>query len=287
VTSLAPTVSTKPPRTRLVGELAKLPAFLRRDLLVAWSYRVSFVTEWISLAIQATTFYFVSKLIRPEALPAYGGTHATYMQFVSIGILVSALLQLAIGKIASGMRGEQMMGTLESLLLTPTSSATVQAGTVAYDFIYIPIRLAIFLVIVAVTFGLQFDLSGIVPSVLLLLVLLPFVWGIGIANAAATLTFRRGGSPAGIVMTLLALGSGAYFPLTVFPGVIRSIAEDTPIAVALNGIRRALIGGDGWAVLDWRVALLAGFSAVSLACGLLAFRLALRREWRRGSLGLY
>jgi len=273
--------------TSVAAELAKVPAFLRRDLLVAWSYRMSFVTEWASLVLQATTFYFVSKLVRPDVLPAYGGTHATYMQFVSIGMVVGAMLQLAIGKIASGMRGEQLMGTLESLLLTPTSSATIQMGTVAYDFLYIPIRLAMFLVIIAVGFGLHFDAAGVVPAILWLLLLLPFVWGIGIANAAATLTFRRGGSPAGLLMALLALGSGAYFPLSVFPHVVRSIAENSPIAVALAGMRRALIGGEGWAVLDWRVALLAGFSAVSLACGLFAFRLALRREWRRGSLGLY
>jgi ABC-2 type transport system permease protein len=286
MTSVAPTVS-QAPGSSLLGELAKLSAFLRRDFLVAWSYRLSFVTEWVTLAIQAVTFYFVSKLIAPSALPAYSGTHATYMQFVSIGIVVGALLQLAIGKIATGVRGEQLMGTLESLLLTPTAAATIQIGTVAYDFIYIPIRMAIFLVVIAVVFGLHFDLSGIGPSLILLIALLPFIWGIGIANAAATLTFRRGGSPAGLLMTVLALGSGTFFPLTVFPHAVATAVANTPVAIALGGIRHALIGGEGWSVLGWNLAVLGAFSVVFLLLGLLAFRLALRREWRRGSLGLY
>jgi ABC-2 type transport system permease protein len=286
MTSIAPTTSQAPGPSPL-GELAKLAAFLRRDFLVAWSYRLSFVTEWLTLAIQAITFYFVSKLISPSALPAYSGTHATYMQFVSIGIVVGALLQLAIGKIAAGVRGEQLMGTLESLLLTPTAAATIQIGTVAYDFIYIPIRMAIFLVVIAVVFGLHFDLSGIGPSVVLLIALLPFIWGIGIANAAATLTFRRGGSPAGLLMTVLALGSGTFFPLTVFPHAVATAIANTPVAIALGGIRRALIGGEGWSVLGWNLGVLGAFSVVFLLFGLLAFRLALRREWRRGSLGLY
>jgi len=286
VTSIAPT-ATEAAGSSLLGELAKISAFLRRDLLVAWSYRLSFVTEWITLVVQAVTFFFVSKLVDPKALPAYGGTHATYMQFVSIGIVVGALLQLATGRIAAGVRGEQLMGTLESLLLTPTAAATIQVGTVAYDFIYIPIRMAVFLGVIAVAFGLHFDLSGIGPSVILVIALLPFVWGIGIANAAATLTFRRSGSPAGLLMTLLSIGSGSFFPLTVFPQSVASAVANTPVAIALGGIRRALIGGEGWSVLGWNLVVLAAFSIVALICGLLAFRLALRREWRRGSLGLY
>lgn len=289
MTSIAPTHSPAPAQREpgLLSEVAKISAFLRRDLLVAWSYRLSFVTEWTTLVLQAVMFYFVSKLIAPSALPAYGGTHATYMQFVLIGLVVGAMLQLALGKIAAGVRSEQLMGTLESLLMTPTSAATIQMGMVAYDFIYIPIRMAMFLVIIALAFGLHFDASGLLPSVTLLIALLPFVWGLGIVNAAATLTFRRGGSPAALLMAVLALASGAYFPLTVFPHAVATAIENTPIAIALNGMRGALIGHEGWSVLGWNVGLLVGCSLLALAAGLLAFRLALRREWRRGSLGLY
>ena len=31
----------------VAGELRKLPAFVRRDFLVAWSYRMSFITDWL------------------------------------------------------------------------------------------------------------------------------------------------------------------------------------------------------------------------------------------------
>jgi ABC-2 type transport system permease protein len=282
------TVLHRPGRGALVaGEAAKVLAFLRRDLLVAWSYRMSFVTEWVALAVQAVTFYYVSKLVPASELPSFGGSHATYLQFVSIGMVVTALLQLSLGRIATGMRSEQLMGTLESLLLTPTAPATIQFGTVVYDFLYIPIRLGIFLGIVAVAFGLHFSAVGILPALFVLLLLVPFVWGMGIAHAAATLTFRRGGSPAGLAMTLLSLGSGAYFPLAVFPHAVSTAIGYTPIAIALGAMRSALIGGEGFSVVDWRLGVLAAFSAVSLLVGLMSFRLALRREWRRGSLGLY
>ena len=47
----------------LRGELAKLPAFVRRDFLVAWSYRASFVSDIVGLVGQVLVFAFISQMI--------------------------------------------------------------------------------------------------------------------------------------------------------------------------------------------------------------------------------
>lgn len=271
----------------VVDELAKLPAFLRRDLLVAWSYRLAFVSEWSGLVLQALMFYFVGKLVSPEAIPTYGGTPATYMEFVAIGIAMTAFVQLALSRVGTGLRSEQVYGTLESLLMTPTTTMTIQLGTVFYDLLYIPVRTAIFLTFAALAFGLQFDLDGVLPALVVLLAFIPFVWGLGVANAGFILTFRRGGGVGGFAVTVMTLFSGAFFPLEVLPGSIRSGAELNPIAVAIEGMREPLLGGTGWDGVGGDVLFLLPLSAVSLAVGIAAFRLALLREKRRGSLGLY
>lgn len=269
------------------GEVRKLPAFLRRDLLTAVSYRLAFVSEWVSLALQALMFYFVGLLVDPSKLPTYGGSHATYMEFVAVGIALSGFMYLALSRVATGVRNEQMMGTIESLLMTPTAPATIQLGTVVYDLIYIPLRTALFLLLVALGFGLEFETSGILPAAVVLLTFIPFVWGIGIASAGAILTFRRGGGFASFGVTLLTIFSGAYFPLAVLPHWAQALAEVNPMATAVEAMREPLLGGTGWAGIGVDVAVLAPLSAVSLALGIAVFRLALRRERRRGSLGLY
>jgi ABC-2 type transport system permease protein len=271
----------------VLGELVKLPAFLRRDLLVAWSYRLAFVSEWGGLVLQALMFYFVGKLVAPSAIPSYGGEPATYMEFVAVGIALTAFVQLALSRVGTGLRSEQVYGTLESLLSTPTSTMTIQLGTVFYDLLYIPVRTALFLTFAALAFGLHFDLDGIVPACVVLLAFIPFVWGLGVANAGFLLTFRRGGGVSGFVVTVLSLFSGAFFPLTVLPGWAQSAAELNPIAVAIEGMREPLLGGSGWAGVGGDLVVLLPLAAVSLALGIAAFRLALRREKRRGSLGLY
>jgi hypothetical protein len=52
-------------------------------------------------------------------------------------------------------------------------------------------------------------------------------------------------------------------------------------------MREALLGGAGWAQIAPSLLKLAPLSVLGLAAGMLAFRLALKRERRLGTLGLY
>ncbi|MDX6408871.1 MAG: type transport system permease protein [Gaiellaceae bacterium] len=272
--------------TSFVGELRKLPAFARRDLLVAWSYRGAFFGEWIGLLTGTLTFYFVGLMVDEKTLPSYGGSHTTYMEFVAAGIALSAFIQLGLGRVSAALRGEQLMGTLESLLITPTSVSTIQVGSAAYDLIYVPVRTALFFLILTLTFGLSFEPSGFAPAFLAMMLFIPFVWGLGVMSAAITLTFRQGGGAFALGVSALIVGSGAFFPLDLLPHWVTTVAQFNPVTLAVEGVRRPLLGG-GWEGIWPRGLALAPVSVVTLAVGLYAFRLALRREQRRGTLGLY
>lgn len=269
-----------------LAELRKLFAFARRDLLIAWSYRGAFFGEWIGLLTGTLTFYFVGLMVDRKTLPSYGGSQTTYMEFVAAGIALGAFLQLGLGRVGAAIRGEQLMGTLESLLMTPTSISMIQVGSAAYDLVYVPIRTALFFVIIAFAFGLNFEPSGIGPAAISLLLFIPFVWGLGVLSAALTLTFRRGSGAFSILVSGLMVGSGAFFPLQLLPHWVRAVTQFNPITLAVNGVRAPMLGGSWegvWpeALVLWPMAL------ATLGLGLCAFQLALRREQRRGTLGIY
>jgi ABC-2 type transport system permease protein len=267
-------------------ELRKLSAFARRDFLFAWSYRTVFVSDWVGLAVQAILLSFIGRLAKDSAVPSYNGQQASYMAFAMVGVAIGVFLQLGLDQIASGVRQEQLMGTLEPLLLTPTAPSIVQLGAAVYQMLYVPLRTVLFLAIVDVVYGLDFKASGILPSLVIVAAFVPVVWGIGIAGGAATLTFRRG-LPFGIAAVLLTFASGAYFPLELFPGWVGTMAEANPVAIALEGVRSALIGGAGWGAIGSHVLLLVPMALASVSIGVAAFRMALNRELRLGTLGLY
>jgi ABC-2 type transport system permease protein len=117
--------------------------------------------------------------------------------------------------------------------------------------------------------------------------LVPFAWGLGLATGAAIVTFRRGSGLLGAGTTLLGLASGAVFPLALLPDWIAAVAEWNPLAIAINGVREALLGDAGWSSALSDIALLIPLSGLTLAAGVGLFKLALDRERRLGTLGMY
>jgi ABC-2 type transport system permease protein len=271
----------------LAAEAAKVPAFIRRDWKIALSYRAVFVGEAMGLAGQIVVFYFIAKMIDPGDLPTYGGKTPTYLAFVVVGLVINLTAGVLLHQVAAQLRQEQLMGTLDALMTTPTSGATLQIGSVAYTLIFVPIRAAILIGAIAIGFGLDLEPSGLGPSLLLLMAFLPFTWGIGLVSAAVVITFRRGTNATGILLTMLGLISGAVFPIALLPAFLQTIAEWNPFALAIDGVRDALIGGTGWGPAAETLLKLAPLSVASLAIGILCFKAAIGRERRRGTLGHY
>jgi ABC-2 type transport system permease protein len=275
-------------RLRALSEdLVKIPAFFRRDLLILWSYRTAFFSDWINMLVQVMVFYFLSRIIPADRLPEFGGRPTTYIQFVTVAIALTAFVSISLGRVTSAVNTEQNQGTLEALLMTPTASSTIQLGWVVYDLLYVPLRTAVFLLLMSVLLGVTLSPAGILPTVVMFIPFIPFVWGIGVMSAAAILTFRRGHGLIGMWVALLTLTSGAYFPVRYFPGWLQEVAEFNPMTRVLNGAREALLGHPDWSLVWGVVAPLLPLAAVTLTLGVFAFRLALARERRRGTLGLY
>jgi ABC-2 type transport system permease protein len=272
---------------RGLGEVRKVPAFVRRDFLVLLSYRVAFAGDFVHIGVQAVLFSFIGKLVDPALLPAYGGSPTTYMQFAMIGVILSLITALLLRRVATAVRQEQMIGTLEALLTTPTAPTTVQAGSVAFDLLFIPVRMGGLLLAVTLVFGLDFQASGVLPALAVLVAYVPFVWGLGLVTAATIVTFRRGTGVLAAGMGFLGIASGAFFPLALLPGWLQGVAEANPIAIAIEAVREALIGGGGWGVIGTEVLVMVPVAGFSLFLGVTAFRAALAREHRRGTLGLY
>jgi ABC-2 type transport system permease protein len=268
-------------------ELAKIPAFFRRDLLVLWSYRTAFFADWANLFVQVLVFYFVGRIVPADTLPRFAGRAVSYFEFVAVALILTSFMQVTLSRLVGVVQTEQLMGTLDSLFVTPTAPITFMAGSVAYDVLYVPLRTAVFMLITGGILGVDYNLGGLVPAAVILLVFLPFTWGLGVISAALVLTFKRGSGTLGIAVTLLILGSGAYFPVEYLPGWIQTLTQANPVTIALDAARHALLGSADWSAIWSSVVALAPMAVASLAAGVWAFRLALRRERRRGTMGMY
>ena len=274
-------------RLGVFPELGKLSAFLRRDALISWSYRRGAFSDIAGMLVQALLFYFLSSLVDTSRMSQLGGTRTGYMGFVVIGLTVASFYQIGVTRMMSAVQNERFMGTFETLLVTPTSYATLQLGFVIYDILRIPVRAAIFLILATTLFGVDIRWAGLAQVGVLILAFLPFVWGVAAGLTAAVVAFRQAGSLVGLANLVLVLGSGTYFPLQLFPSWVAATAALNPLAIAMHGARAALLEGTAWSATLSRAAIVLAIAAGTWIAGTLAFQFALERERRTGNLGLY
>jgi ABC-2 type transport system permease protein len=271
----------------VISEAPKLAAFVRRDFRITLSYRIGALSGLLGIIAQVVALSFLGKLVDASRMPVFDGTRATYVEFVVIGLCLNMTVLLLMHELSRALRNEQLTGTLESLFVTPTGIETVQLGSTLFNLLYVPLRLGLFLAVIAIMFGLNLHVDGILPAGVLTLEFLPFLWGIGLIAAGGVLKFRRGAGAIGTGVAIVGIGSGAFFPLSVLPSWLARLDAYNPLAIVLTALRDALIGGAAWQALATPILELLPLTVLSLVAGIFLFRFFLRRERRLGTLGLY
>ena len=137
----------------------KALAFIKRDFLIDISYKVSFLMNITGIFFSVLTFYFISKLFGTAAAPYLGEYGGEYFPFVLLGIAFSTYLGVGLGTSASAIRQEQVLGTLESMLISPTRASAIAIYLSLWNFIFSSFHIFIYLIIGRLIFGLRFSFN--------------------------------------------------------------------------------------------------------------------------------
>jgi ABC-2 type transport system permease protein len=264
-------------------------AFLARDFRLFVSYRMQFFLRVLSILGVVTTLFFISKIFA-------GFTDARFSQWRDplaawlIGLAVLNYFMTGFSSLATAIRQEQMQGTLESVLLTPINLPTVIAASSAWDFVQATLFSFLYLLFGWLFFDVHFVGSFLLALVFLLLTTLVLAC-LGILSASFAMVFKRG-DPFGMLLgSGAALFSGVFFPTQLINEhageKLGTISRLLPTTYGVDGIRRVLIEGQGWAEVTPPLITLMVMLAILLPFSLWIFARAVRRAKREGSLIQY
>lgn len=269
----------------LSGAFDKTRAIFVRDARVALAYPSTFWGNWVGIAGQVVTFYFIAKLVGSSRFYGVAGHPATYFDYVAINLAFVRFQSVAISSFQQAMRSQQMIGTLEVLLATPTSLPLMILASGLWAFVLTLAQIVFFLVI-AVFFGLQLNHINILTALVFLVLTAVAMSPIGVLSAASIMTFKQEAPTSLLFGGFGALLSGVIFPVNQLPHAMQLVAWMIPITHSLNGIRGAVAGAnltdlapDAW----W----LAAMTVVLGPLSLYAFSRAVRRAKVDGTLGDY
>jgi ABC-2 type transport system permease protein len=264
--------------------LTKIWAFLVRDFLSDLSYRFAFVLQLGGMFFAVAVFFYGSRMINPQTAGLDG---VEPFPWLLVGIAFQLYFSTALYSFAAKVRGEQVLGTLEAMLVSPTPTSVVIFSSTAWDFTWGGLRLVVYLVCAVFIFGVKLNVAS--PTALALGVALTLVSsaGIGMLSASFILYFKRG-DPINFLLTMGTTFFGnVIFPSKLLPGPVQWVSEWLPMSWSLQVVRGALLRGATFGEMALPIGRLAVLTAVLVPLGLLGARVAIRKAKREGTLVQY
>ena len=199
-----------------------------------------------------------------------------YFEFVAPGIMAMVVMMSLMTGLPHAISYEKDMGTLDGMLVAPTSRWAIILGKVMAQTTRGLIQGFIIFLLSVLLFGVVIHGSILLVVLLILLTVFSFV-GLGIlitsfADREETATM--------VMMTLMfpmMFLSGVFFPIQQMPSFMQTLANFLPLTYAASAMRKVMVLGAGTSAIFTDVIVLAVFGSVLLTIAVPLFKRAMNR----------
>jgi ABC-2 type transport system permease protein len=263
-------------------ELIGLAGVFERNVYLVKRYIWWDVAFFVWTVANTLTIVFIAKGI--EA----GGGRIDVDEVTTIllvGAVVWAYLGIIFEILTETVAWERWEGTIEYTFMAPLSRPIHLFGMGAFAIVYGIVRAVLLFGVVAMFFDLDLSHANFVAALVVLVVAsIPFI-GIGMMTAVLPLISPEKGTQLGfIAQGILLVVSGVYYPVSVLPEWMQALATISPATYALDGMRDAIVNGDGLSEMWDEIWPLIVIGIVSVPLGLEVFRRGERYAKKHGKL---
>jgi ABC-2 type transport system permease protein len=205
--------------------------------------------------------------------------------YLVIGTLVWRYLSIIFYWTSDVIGIERWEGTIEYTLMAPLSRVTHILGQTVFAVVYALVSTSIILVFTVLLFELNLGEANLFGGLLLLLAgSLSFI-GVGVVASVLPLLFpERGSQMTHVIVAVLLLVSGVYYPITVLPTFLQALGAFSPATYVIEGARQALLHGQPTPALWGYIWPLLIMGVLAIPGGLWVFGLAENYAKRTGKL---
>jgi len=168
---------------------------------------------------------------------------SNYTLFMILGSLTWLLSVSIMWDFGMWIREEQEMGTLEQLLLTPVSPVELLVSSNLWALFNSAMQFLIALFVAGILFnfiGLLFTPAMVLTLVYLILGVFPLA-GFALLIGSLILKIREAEAILRLLEPGIAFLVGIFYPVTLMPTVIRTIALLIPLTISLQDMRAVLL----------------------------------------------
>lgn len=207
------------------------------------------------------------------------------VMYLVVGTLVWRYLSTVFYWITEIISIERWEGTIEYTLMAPVRRLTHMAGQTSFAVVYSLLFTGVILLINVRLFDIDLANANLFGGLVMLLAGCFSFIGISIMASVLPLLYpERGEQMTHVIIAILLLVSGVYYPIDVLPDALQMLGRISPAMYVLDGVRLALLEGTPTAALwpyIWPVLIM---GAVLIPAGLGVFEIAERYAKRKGRL---
>lgn len=205
--------------------------------------------------------------------------------YLVVGTLVWRYLSIIFYWITDVIGMERWEGTIEYTLMAPIRRVTHMAGQTIFAVMYSLVFTGIILAVTVVLFKIDLSSANMWGALLMLLTGSFSFIGFSIMGSILPLLFpERGSQMTHVIIALLLLVSGVYYPVEVLPKFLQKMSKLSPATYVLDGTRLALLKGSAiqelWSFI-WPTLII---GLIAIPAGLWIFNQAERYAKRTGKL---
>lgn len=268
-------------------ELRASYAFVERNINLVkryWGWEVVWICYTIANSLSVVLIARgVNDATQTQSLdPA---TVDSLVLFLAIGALVWHYLAVVFQTVSEMITWERWEGTIEYTFMAPVRRGTHMVGTALFSLVYGLAHTAIVLVVVILVFHLDMGDANYLSATAVLVAGSLSLVGIGIMGAVLPLLYpERGEQMTYVIQAALVLVSGVYISASQMPEPLATLSIFSPARYVIEGIRAALIDGQGFGEL-WPTMLgLVASGLVMIPLGVMVFSAGERYAKRTGRL---
>jgi ABC-2 type transport system permease protein len=225
---------------RMGREMSAMRGFMLRDLDLTKRYILWDLVWLVYNLINAVIIGLIA--VSSGAAPAAVGSAKAYVLYLVIGAIMWSYLGVVFILVAQSIAWERWEGTLEYTFMAPVHMVTRLIGACNFAVLYGAARIVLMLALLAWIFKLDLTGANFFGALLTLALSTIAMLGLGlIAGVFPLLSPEKGAQSCEILMAVILLVSGIYYPISVLPGWLQPLANISPPYWTLNALRQALL----------------------------------------------
>ncbi|HYF96277.1 MAG TPA: ABC transporter permease [Symbiobacteriaceae bacterium] len=262
--------------------------FFYKELQVWLGYGSLVLLNFLEIGLLIGTYYFLGALVPRGRMAEYG---TDYFSFVLVGLAFQHFIYEIFFATDENTRREQAWGTVEAVLVTPTSAWKYGIGNYTcyyfYTWLYVLLVLGLgnwllggHVVITPGTIWAMIVISGLLVTSHV---------GLGLAAMGMILVNKAANPAATLFDWAERLFCGVFFPVSVLPAPLQALSQFLPLTYALRALRNVLLAGEGLTspVVVKDLLWLVLFTAILMPVGMAVLAWGYRRARTLGTLGQY